>query len=83
MLFLLEIHCNIFNNNSAGVGRTGTFICIDNMLRLAAEENIVDVFNYVNYMRLSRYNLVENQVKNLIFEFPMIYDIFHRFFKLN
>ena len=50
---------------SAGVGRTGTFICIDNMLRLAARENIVDVFNYVNYMRLSRYNLVENQVKKL------------------
>ena len=37
------------------------------MLRLAARENIVDVFNYVNYMRLSRYNLVENQVKKLSF----------------
>ena len=49
---------------SCGVGRTGTFICIDNMLRLAAEENIVDVFNYVNYMRTKRYNLVENEVNS-------------------
>ena len=52
---------------SAGVGRTGTFICIDNMLRLAAEENIVDVFNYVNYMRSRRYNLVENEVNHFGF----------------
>ena len=48
--------------HSAGVGRTGTFICIDNLLQLAAEENIVDVFNYVNYMRTRRIHMVQTEV---------------------
>jgi len=49
------IHC------SAGVGRTGTFICIDTMLHLAKQKQIVDVFNYVNFMRTRRIHMIQTE----------------------
>ncbi|XP_066925636.1 receptor-type tyrosine-protein phosphatase S-like [Clytia hemisphaerica] len=54
-------HSPILVHCSAGVGRTGTFICIDNLLQLAAEENIVDVFNFVNFMRTRRIHMVQTE----------------------
>ncbi|XP_065657710.1 receptor-type tyrosine-protein phosphatase delta isoform X5 [Hydra vulgaris] len=49
------VHC------SAGVGRTGTFICIDEMLELLKRQNKVDIFNYVNFMRSRRIFMIQTQ----------------------
>ncbi|XP_065069822.1 receptor-type tyrosine-protein phosphatase delta-like isoform X2 [Rhopilema esculentum] len=48
------VHC------SAGVGRTGCFILIDAMLeRIDSGEGNVDIFNYLQYMRTRRINMVQ------------------------
>eukprot|EP00794_Sanderia_malayensis_P008057 gene8057-8920_t len=48
------VHC------SAGVGRTGCFILIDAMLeRIDNDEGTVDIFNYLQYMRTRRINMVQ------------------------
>ncbi|XP_047123628.1 receptor-type tyrosine-protein phosphatase delta isoform X1 [Hydra vulgaris] len=49
------VHC------SAGVGRTGTFICIDEMLELLKRQNKVDIFNYVNFMRSRRIFMIQTE----------------------
>ncbi|XP_071953092.1 uncharacterized protein [Antedon mediterranea] len=47
------VHC------SAGVGRTGTFICIDSMMEMIDKEQKVDVYNYVRKLRDQRINMVQ------------------------
>jgi len=48
------VHC------SAGIGRTGCFIVIDAMLeRIDNGEETVDVFNYLQYLRTRRLNMVQ------------------------
>eukprot|EP00118_Oscarella_pearsei_P021611 m.243245 g.243245 ORF g.243245 m.243245 type:complete len:560 (+) comp40237_c0_seq43:393-2072(+) len=49
------IHC------SAGVGRTGTFIVIDYSLQRLKAENIIDIFNLINYLRDNRPNMVQTE----------------------
>ena len=52
---------------SAGVGRTGCFILIDAMLeRIENGEGTVDIFNYLQYMRTRRINMVQTLVRNLL-----------------
>ncbi|XP_013784438.1 receptor-type tyrosine-protein phosphatase mu-like, partial [Limulus polyphemus] len=46
------VHC------SAGIGRSGTFIAIDALRNQANEEYQVDVFSFVNKMRMQRINMV-------------------------
>ncbi|XP_072050039.1 receptor-type tyrosine-protein phosphatase U-like [Amphiura filiformis] len=51
------VHC------SAGVGRTGTFITIDSMLKMAKAENKLDVFNFVCQMRAKRMKMIQTAVQ--------------------
>ncbi|XP_071851386.1 uncharacterized protein [Apostichopus japonicus] len=54
---------NIIVHCSAGVGRTGTYITIDAMLDRLKEEKTVDIYNFVNSMRLNRRLLVQTEVQ--------------------
>ncbi|XP_047145967.1 receptor-type tyrosine-protein phosphatase C isoform X1 [Hydra vulgaris] len=47
------VHC------SAGVGRSGCFILIDNMLDRIDDERTVDIFNYLQHLRSRRTNMVQ------------------------
>eukprot|EP00794_Sanderia_malayensis_P008093 gene8093-8960_t len=59
----IVVHC------TDGIGRTGTFIVIDAMLDLAAKEQKIDVFNYVNFIRTQRIELVSAEE-----QYSFIYD---------
>ena len=48
--------------NSAGVGRTGTCIVIDAMLRQLNDLNSISVYDYLCYIRHQRCNLVQTEV---------------------
>ena len=47
---------------SAGVGRTGTFICIDNVLEQVKKEKVVDIAGAINKMRHQRMKMVQTPV---------------------
>ncbi|XP_072050190.1 uncharacterized protein [Amphiura filiformis] len=49
------VHC------SAGVGRTGTFITIDSMLKMAKAEGKLDIFNFVCEMRSRRVHMIQTE----------------------
>nr|XP_006825209.1 PREDICTED: receptor-type tyrosine-protein phosphatase mu-like [Saccoglossus kowalevskii] len=49
----MVVHC------SAGVGRTGSFISIDSMLKMAKAEGCIDVFNFVKRGRENRMHFVQ------------------------
>ncbi|KAK8398472.1 hypothetical protein O3P69_003966 [Scylla paramamosain] len=51
------VHC------SAGVGRTGTFIGLSNLIEEMHEQDSIDVFHTVYRMRLYRTNMVQTQVQ--------------------
>ena len=51
-----------FPSCSAGVGRTGTFICIDTMMNMIEAEGKVDIFNFVRHMRFRRNYMVQTSV---------------------
>ena len=48
---------------SAGVGRTGTFICIDNVLEQIEKEKVVDIAGAINKMRHQRMKMVQTHVR--------------------
>ena len=59
------MHAIIENMNlwsSAGVGRTGTFICIDNVLDQIKKEEVVDIAGAINKMRHQRMKMVQTPV---------------------
>ena len=47
---------------SAGVGRTGTFICIDNVLEQIKKEEVVDIAGAINKLRHQRMKMVQTIV---------------------
>lgn len=47
---------------SAGVGRSGTFIVIDAMLSRIQNEETIDIYNYVRYLRTRRMHMVQTEV---------------------
>ena len=48
--------------NSAGIGRSGTFIAIDSEIQRIEKENALDVYNCVRKMRFSRNFMVQTIV---------------------
>ena len=53
---------NYFYTCSAGVGRTGTLITIQSMMKMIEHENKVDIFNFVLNMRHQRNLMVQTEV---------------------
>ena len=53
--------CTIFLN-SAGVGRTGTFIIIDAMLQMMQQQHEIDIYDYFVKIRNNRVQLVQTVV---------------------
>ncbi|KAM6237104.1 receptor-type tyrosine-protein phosphatase V-like isoform 4-T4 [Porphyrio hochstetteri] len=47
------VHC------SAGVGRTGTFIALDQLLQQMKQEKVVDTFGVVYTLRMNRYLMIQ------------------------
>ncbi|XP_047146101.1 uncharacterized protein LOC100213457 isoform X2 [Hydra vulgaris] len=64
---LIVVHC------SAGVGRTGTFIIVDEMLRLIKTEQKVDIFNYFEAIRQDRMQMIQSK-EQYIFVYDAIYE---------
>lgn len=52
---------------SAGVGRTGTFIGLDSLLKQGKETERINVFEFVKQMREDRMTMVQTPVKIIIF----------------
>jgi protein tyrosine phosphatase len=48
--------------HSAGVGRTGTYITIDNSLEQIEKERVVDIPGVITKMRQKRMKMVQNYV---------------------
>lgn len=48
--------------SSAGVGRTGTFIAVDQALKLIPVQDHVDIYSMVYRMRLERTKMVQTEV---------------------
>ena len=51
-----------FDFYSAGVGRTGTFICLDRLMRHMEDYNFVDILRIVCDMRSHRNFMVQTEV---------------------
>lgn len=56
----------LISYSSAGIGRTGTFVVLDYLLRQAKEETHIDIFNTVKQMRNERTNFVQTDVSVII-----------------
>ena len=59
------LHFTIFY--SAGVGRTGTFITLDIVLRQIKAEKVVDIHNTINKLRYQRPQMVQSLVRYCVF----------------
>ncbi|XP_046560143.1 uncharacterized protein LOC124269176 [Haliotis rubra] len=49
------VHC------SAGIGRTGTYIAVENLVEQAKAEDVVDVVSFVSNMRGQRKNMIQTK----------------------
>ena len=51
---------------SAGVGRTGTFIALDQLIKKISKQSCVDVFGTVYRMRMQRSQMVQTLVSKVL-----------------
>ena len=49
--------------SSAGVGRTGTLICVRSMIQMIEDKAEVDIFNYALKMRKKRSYMIQSEVR--------------------
>lgn len=63
--FYVQCFCNNYHpcNVSAGVGRTGTYIGLDSLLREGRGTGEMDVFEFVKHMREDRMTMVQTPVR--------------------
>ncbi|CAB3407946.1 unnamed protein product [Caenorhabditis bovis] len=66
------VHC------SAGIGRTGVFVCTDNIINRINNEGIIDVFSEVNRARQQRPRMVHT-----LTQYIAIYDLIEAYLRLN
>ena len=61
-IYLSLIKCSLFIIFSAGVGRSGTFIAVDRLLKHIKEHDEVDVYSVILQMRHNRRKMVQTEV---------------------
>ena len=64
---------------SAGIGRTGTLICVRSLIQMIEEKKEVDVFNFILKMRQNRINMVQTEASihhNLLLKNSLVKVVF-------
>ena len=63
MCIIYIVTYNMYCYSSAGVGRTGTLICVRSMIQMIEDKTEVDIFNYALKMRKKRSYMIQSEVR--------------------